>query len=162
MSVVIRNVPKGHNWGWFSREDPRMHLQTVDQKHDYKIWLEENGRRIFEPVGKIPSTVLKKIAEEVAAHRKFVETNWVRFMIKQNWLQLHVSLPEFVLIAYPNYPHKFTRKLDLTNEINPDFLKSLRPEAFELNREMGSVRLDKNVPEAGAFDIRISSLLWQD
>src|SRR5271156_613578 len=78
MSIVIRNVPKGYNWGWYSREDPRMHLQTVDWKHHYKIWLEDNGKRIFEPVGAIPSAVLKKLTEEVSAHRTFVEDNWAR------------------------------------------------------------------------------------
>ena len=47
MAVILRDVPAGHNWGWFSREDARMHLQTLDRKHFglYKIWLERAGRR---------------------------------------------------------------------------------------------------------------------
>jgi len=46
MAVIIRNVPPTYNWGWFSREDPRMHVQTVDRVHlhlNYKIWLEREG-----------------------------------------------------------------------------------------------------------------------
>jgi len=162
MSVVIRNVPKGHNWGWYSREDPRMHLQTVDQKHDFKVWLERDGKRMFEPVGKIPAAVLKSLSQEVAEHRKFVETNWVRFMLKNDWLEMHISLPEVTLVAYPSFPHKFVRKLDLRTEIAPTYLATLKPEIIELNQEMGSLRLGTNLPEAQAVDIRLSEILWQD
>ena len=55
MPIVLRNVPSGCTWGWYSREDPRMHLQTLDETHQYKIWLESKGRRVVEPVGKIPA-----------------------------------------------------------------------------------------------------------
>src|ERR1022692_1949001 len=30
MTVILRGLPKGFDWGWYSREDPRMHLQIVD------------------------------------------------------------------------------------------------------------------------------------
>ena len=41
---------------FISREDARMHLQTVDLKHlsDYKVWLERDGKRVIEPAGTIP------------------------------------------------------------------------------------------------------------
>src|SRR4051812_31009476 len=63
MPAILRDVPPGFNWGWYSREDPRMHLQTVDAEHqgDHKVWLEARGRRVFEPAMKIPSRVLKEI-----------------------------------------------------------------------------------------------------
>ena len=162
MSVVIRNVPKGHNWGWFSREDPRMHLQSVDQRHDFKVWLESEGRRVFEPVGKIPPAVLKRLAQEVVEHRKFIETRWVSFMISQRWLQIHIALPEITLVAYPNYPHKFIRKYDLSPDFAPEYLATLRPDIIELNEQMGSLRLSTDRPESQAHDIRLSTILWQD
>ena len=31
--IILRSVPAGFSWGWFTREDPRMHLQTVDSKN---------------------------------------------------------------------------------------------------------------------------------
>ena len=51
MAVILPNAPKGYSWGWYSREDPRMHLQTVDSKHmnEYKVWLENKGKLRFEP-----------------------------------------------------------------------------------------------------------------
>src|SRR5262245_41133279 len=66
MPNIIRDVPPGHNWGWYSREDPRMHIQSTDGLHDYKVWLETRGQRGFEPEGKIPAKILKALQKEVA------------------------------------------------------------------------------------------------
>ena len=162
MAAIIRNVPKGYHWGWYSREDPRMHLQTVDGKHKFKVWLEDNGSRIFEPVGKIPSAVLRSLAEEVSAHRTFVEDNWVRHMIHKGWLQMHIALPEVTIVAYPSYGHRFIRKVDLRTDITEQSLATLRPDIIALNEEMGSLRLWTDRPEERAFDIRLSTILWQD
>ncbi len=162
MTVVLRNVPKGHHWGWYSREDPRMHLQTVDGKHKYKVWLEDGGRRVFEPAGKIPTPVLKRLAEEYSEHRMFVEDNWVRLMINKGWLQMHIALPIVTLVAYSAYGHKFTRKFDLATEIVQPYLATLRPEIIALNEELGSLRLWTDRPEYQAHDIRLSTILWQD
>ena len=73
--IILRSVPTGFNWGWFSREDPRMHLQTVDRKHEgrYKVWLEKNGKRIFEPEGSIPGKVLKALQAEVTQLRDEID-----------------------------------------------------------------------------------------
>src|SRR5688572_16932865 len=93
MAVVLRDVPFGFNWGFFSREDPRMHLQVVSRKHldlDYKVWLERAGRRVLEPEGAIPARVLKKLVAEIEAQIKSIEAEWVHFMIKQRWLRLAV------------------------------------------------------------------------
>ena len=162
MAVIIRGVPPGHKWGWFSREDQRMHLQSVDDQHDYKVWLEENGERTFEPVGKIPATVLKALREYVSEHRLFVEDNWARLMLAKGWIDLHIALPKLTLVAYPNTPNKFTRVIDLTTWLNPKLLATLTPDIIELNREMASLRLFTNRPEEQAYDARLSSLLWTD
>jgi hypothetical protein len=162
ITVVIRSVPKGQNWGWFPREDPRMHLQSVEQKYDFKVWLESDGRRVFEPVGKIPAAVLKRLSQEVAEHRKFIETRWVSFMIRRGWLEMHIALPEITLIAYPNYPHRFVRKYDLTPDFAPKYLATLTPDIIELNQEMGSLRLSTDRTEDQVDDIRLSTILCQD
>src|SRR5205823_6754388 len=57
MPAILEDVPPGYDWGWYSREDPRMHLQVVDRQHKgfkYKVWLEARGRRIFTPANSIP------------------------------------------------------------------------------------------------------------
>jgi hypothetical protein len=50
--LVVEDVPPKHDWGWASREDPRMHLQSrlPENGENYKVWLEEKGRRTFIPV----------------------------------------------------------------------------------------------------------------
>ena len=79
--IILRSVPKGYNWGWFSPEDSRMHLQTVDSKNLdlYKVWLEKNGKRAFEPVGSIPAKILKPLEAEVKKKRRHIEGRWVNF-----------------------------------------------------------------------------------
>jgi hypothetical protein len=163
MPVVIRGVPPGHNWGWYSREDPRLHLQTLDETHHYKIWLEDRGRRTFEPVHKIPAKVLKSLRKEVGDKRQWIEDRWVRLMLAQGWLDLHVALPQVTLIAYPKTPNRFARSIDLLAWLTPEQLRSLKSKAVALNKEMASLRLWADLPdEQEPYDVRLSTLLWQD
>jgi hypothetical protein len=162
MLVVIRNVPPGINWGWYSREDPRLHLQTLDETHRYKVWLENKGQRVVEPGGKIPAKVLKSLQREIAEKRQWIEDRWVRLMIAQGWLDLHVSLPQVTLVAYPKTPNKFSRKIDLLSWFSQEQLTTLKADAVELNREMAALRLWADLPEEQEpYDVRLSTLLWQ-
>lgn len=116
MAVVIRGVPPGYNWGWFSRKDQRMHLQVVDDEHShlhYKVWLERRGRRIFEPDGKIPNKILRKLKAKVQSERERIENKWTVFMIQQGWLRAELSGRVVVLTAYPGGHNRFTRRIDL-------------------------------------------------
>lgn len=160
--AVIRNVPPGHKWGWYSREDPRMHLQSVDEQHNYKVWLKEKGKKCFTPVGKIPAKVLKSRQQCLEEKRQLVADNWVRFMLDNGWLALHIALPKLTLVAYPNMPTKFVREIDLTSWLTPQQLATLTPNIIELNREMAALRLWTNRPEEQAYDVRLSRLLWTE
>lgn len=163
MPVILQDAPAGYNWGWYSREDPRLHLQTVDRKHrnDYKVWLERQGRRVFEPVGRIPAQVLKRLETEVARNRTSIEDHWVEMMIDSQWLQCHVALPQVTLVAYPGTPSRFVRRIDLRSYFTGTALASLRPESAQLNRELASVQLWTDRPEPSRHDIRISGILWE-
>ena len=104
MAVVLRGSPPGFDWGWFSREDPRMHLQVLDEEHcqfGYKVWLERKGKRIVEPAGKIPAKILKKLEPKIAAARATIESKWTNFMIRKGWLKLRVSVPVTWLASSP-------------------------------------------------------------
>jgi hypothetical protein len=158
--VIIRNVPSGHDWGWYSREDQRMHLQTLDEVPSFKVWLEEKGRRVFEAAGKVPPKLLKPLRDFLAEHRQAVEDKWVRLMLDKHWLHLHVALPKLTLVAYPNTPTKFTREINLTTWLDERQLKSLRPEFIDLNREMAALRLWTDRPDEDTYDVRLSRLLW--
>ena len=89
MPAILEDVPPGYDWGWYSREDPRMHLQVVDRQHKgfkYKVWLEARGRRVFTPANSIPTKVLKRLEAEVTRRRGSIEAEWAHLMIEQNWL----------------------------------------------------------------------------
>lgn len=159
--IVVRNVPKGHNWGWYSREDPRVHLQIVDEPPHHKVWLEARGKRVFEPVGNIPSKLLKPLHAYVQEHRQAIEGMWVRFMLDKRWLTLHVDRPKVTLVAYPNTPNTFRRVIDLTSWFDQEQLATLRRDLITLDREMAALRLWSHRPEEQVpYDARLSTLLW--
>lgn len=164
MPVILRDVPAGYHWGWYSREEPRMHLQTVGRprRNQYKVWLERHGQRVFEPVEKIPATVLKRLEAELQRSRMTIEDHWVELMIEARWLECHVTLPHVTLVAYPGTPNRFARRIDLGSYFTDTALASLRRETVRLDREMVSVQLWTDRPEPSRHDIRISRILWMD
>src|SRR5579862_5790224 len=116
MAIIIRDKPPTYDWGWFSREDPRMHLQTVDKDHrrlHYKVWLENAGRRALEPEPGIPAKVLKVLQAEILHQRERIEAYWASFMIKNDWLKVALSGATIILYAYPNLPNHCERTIDL-------------------------------------------------
>jgi hypothetical protein len=160
MPVIVRNVPSGYDWGWHSREDQRMHLQTLGKPPSCKVWLEQKGERAFQPVGKVPSKLLRPLREFLAEQRQAVEDEWVRLMLDLHWLHLHIALPKLTLVAYPNTSGRFTREIDLTTWLDEKQLASLRPEIIDLSREMAALRLWTNRPDSETYDVRLSRLLW--
>lgn len=162
MAVILRDVPPGCNWGWFSREDPRMHLQTVDEEHRnlYKVWLEKKGTRVFEPAGAIPSRILKKLETEVAKRRRHIEGRWAIFMIKHRWLRLDVALPEIAITAYAGTPNKFVRKLDLQQQFSAEAYAAIKPSDIGLNMELGALSVFKNATEDLRHDFDLAPLVW--
>jgi hypothetical protein len=140
-----------------------MHLQSTDGEHDYKVWLEEKGKRVFLPENAIPRKALKLLDAEVKNHRRFIEDKWVRLMLDARWLDLRIALPNVTLVAYPHTPNKLVRKIDLRTWLTQEQLASLHPSKITLDREMAALRLwadrtEDQVP----YDVRLSTLLWQN
>lgn len=173
MAVILRNVPKGYNWGWFSREDPRMHLQTVDQKsiNEYKVWLEQDGRRVFKSDGAIPAKILKSIEAEVSSKRAHLEARWTNFMIEKGWLRLHVQGSVITVTAYPDVPgSRFTRTVDLADYLqgiySPDSQvwprEPVKPEEVVLSRELPAIEIWPQKDESLRHHILLPPILWQD
>jgi hypothetical protein len=164
MPKELSNTPPGYDWGWYSREDPRMHLQSVDEKHrnDHKVWLETRGRRSFEPALKIPGNVLKPLRAAVARRRQRIEDDWVSFMIRQGWLEAHLAAPQVTLVAYPDTPNGFTRTVDLTEHLMEEEAMNLRDSDIRLSPEMASLQIWPGKLPNQRQDIRLSTILWQD
>ncbi len=171
--IILRNVPKGYHWGWFSREDPRMHLQTVDAKNfnRYKVWLEANGKRFFQPEGAIPSKVLKAIEAEVANLRPHIEGRWTNFMIERRWLTLRMTGRLITLVAYPNVPgSRFTRTVDLADYLPGIYdPKSqmwprvpIKPEEVVLSQELPAIEIWPEKDESRRPHIFLPTILWEN
>ena len=157
MSVEIRDAPPTYDWGWYSREDPRMHVQTVDQKHQklhYKVWLEERGARIFKPDGSIPAPILKELLKAVRKEGGQVELDWTYFMLNNDWLSLYLEPDQrhIVVTAYPNTSGKFQRRVDALDHFPG--IGPLKKEDIALCKEEGTIKFK------GRLDIDLSSILW--
>ena len=170
---ILRNIPKGFSWGWYSREDPRMHLQTVDSKNlnRYKVWLEKNGKRVFEPAGRIPGKVLSALEEEVTKLRSHVEGRWTNFMIENDWLIHTMRGSVITLTAYPGFPGgRFTRSFDLAdylqgiyNPVSQMWPKiPVKPDEVVLNDEMAAVEIWPQRHESRRYHIFLPDILWED
>ena len=163
MPTIIRDTPPGYDWGWYSREEPRMHLQSTDEEHRFKVWMEDRGRRVFQPEAKIPAKVLKPLQKQVATHRQFIEDRWVRLMLHKDWIEAHLTVPCVVLNMYPNTPSRFSRTIDLTVEFPGarEEIMQLTPRDIRLSKEKGSLEIWSQLPEADRMDMRLSPVIWE-
>ena len=173
MTVILRGVPKGMDWGWYSREDPRMHLQIVDTKNlnRYKVWLEKNGRRAFEPVGKIPGKTLKALEAEVAALRRHIEGRWTNLMIENDWLKFHMRGREVTLTAYAAFPGaRFIRTFDIADYFPARYDPSsqirdktpIKSEDLVLTEELAAIEVFPQKEESLRHHIFLPTILWED
>ena len=166
MTVLIRDIPPTYDWGWFSREDQRMHLQAVDKDHrhlHYKVWLENRGRRVIEPEPGIPAKVLKPLRTLIEKERGRLDTEWAIFMIKNGWLQAKLVGPSIVITAYPKTSNQFVRTIPVSELIrNEAFASKVTPKDVALNAEFGFLELFPHLDEARRDHEPLERVLWVD
>lgn len=163
MAIVISDVPPGHNWGWFSREDPRMHVQTVDRAHlnRYKVWLEERGRRVFQIEKQLPPDVESKLRAEVDANRPALDAAWISHMINKRWISVTVANGVVMLRVYPGTAHEFTRQIDLHQHV-PRHANSIEPTDIELSQDPVAVVIWPRKPAEQQEHIDLTDIVFQD
>ncbi|MEI9940272.1 MAG: hypothetical protein WDO69_23900 [Pseudomonadota bacterium] len=165
VAVILRGFPAPINWGWFSREDQRMHLQTVNKEnqgpHQYKAWLEDRGAWtvVWEnrPPGAKDARAVERAIEE---HRSQIQSLWAAFMIDKSWLTAHISGQSIVLVAYPQTAGKFERTIDLSAEL-PNMATYPAPDDIGLDAENASVVVWKHRPESKQHHFPLAGLLWR-
>lgn len=167
MAKILDDVC-GYSWGFYSREDLRMHIQAMNpqtkKEYGYKIWLEQKGIRIFEPaVPKIPEKILidLKTALDVDGERTTVELAWTRMMIQKKWITVHIDeqANSAQVIAYPNTGISFLRIVDLNDHtVMPEHYK---PDNWRLDWGTYSLILNTKYPKMETH-IDLLELLWQD
>ena len=171
--IILRSVPTGFNWGWFNRGDPRMHLQTVDRKNRnrYKVWLEKNGKRVFEAVGNIPVKILKALEAEVREQRRHIEGRWTELMIENGWLTLNMSGRKVTLAAYPTVPGaRFARTFDIADYFVARYdptsaikdKRPIKPEDLVLSEELAAIEVFPQKEESRRHHLFLPTILWED
>jgi hypothetical protein len=160
MPVVLRGTPSGFDWGFYSSEDPRMHIQTVnpDRDGDYKVWLERDGRRVFEPDEAMPAKVRKVLEQKIDAEWGRIAHRWVKQMIQKGWLRLDVRGSSAVLTAYPGTSHSFTRQVDLARHGTPRSYATNKD--VYLDPEFACLTLDGDRPEDERVLVSLPEILW--
>ncbi len=164
VTIIIEDKPPTYNWGWFSREEPRMHLQVVDRKHlylHYKVWLETDGKRTFEPEAEIPAKILKTLERTVSERRITVEAHWISLMIKLGWLKVQFKEGIITLYAYPNIPNHFERTIELSELIpNEEVARKVTPQDLALNEEFAMLEIFARREIAARMHVRLEDILW--
>lgn len=158
----------GFNWGWYSREDPRMHIQVVGGQKGSQpsFWLESRGTRVFEPRDKeterLPAKDRDTILSMVRLNSEKIESHWESFMISKGWVKVQLDGPELKVTAYPGKPEAFTRTLDL-QRVYPGIYeegRSFDPRGLKLDPDIGIILRADEPPEKQEY-FSLGDILWK-
>lgn len=115
MTILLRDLA-GHDWGFLSGHDERLHVQSVGSAElgTIKVWLEEAGRRTFAVAeGELGSHDAHALERRVAAERQRIERLWIAAMVRRGWISAKLWGPLLLVTAYPESYDAFTREIDL-------------------------------------------------
>jgi hypothetical protein len=156
--TFVRSAPRGYDWGFVWPGEPRMHLQTVDAGHlgEYRVWLEEGGRRAFVPAGPIPPSVLAAIRDRVARNRRSVEYFWSILATREGWIRASRAGDLVTVEIYPGTPGHFSRTVDLATEF--PFVAARDAVPF-LDDDDASLVLYES-PRCNRIDLALPGWLW--
>jgi hypothetical protein len=159
---LVRNTPPGFDWGFYSAEDPRMHLQTLPAgAEQYKVWLEEGGGRAFVPEGRVPAKVLHALRNALDKDPLLawkVRARWVRQMIEKDWLRLELRGHVARLVAYPGTHHEFTRDIDMRRHASPQRYAGTAD--VRLDAETAALEIDAQRAEDEWVLVNLAEELW--
>lgn len=112
MAVLLRGVSR-HDWGFYSREDERLHIQTVDSasykgRRKAKVFLEEQGKRVFlvDMVGDMTRSEFKDLLHEVQERSDEIEHSWVEDLEETGKLTIALRGDEVLLTVFPGTHNK--------------------------------------------------------
>ncbi len=164
MAAIVHNVPNGVDWGFYSNEEPRMHLQVVrPRRADLKAWLEEEGKRVFKPVGEWPASYRRALSAYLAdeGRRGALEREWIGRMMEKDWMRLAYEPPFAVVTAYPGMPHEFTRRIDVRPEIvSVPVFEALHFGNMKLDSETACLVLRTDRPPARQIHVRLDRFIF--
>lgn len=165
MAVILRGCPAPLDWGFFTNEDARMHLQTVSKGHrvgreKYKIWLERGGRWEFEWDSRPPRTADQRLVEhEISERRQEIEDAWISLMLSKNWLKFELQGSVLVLTVYPGRD-SFQRRIDLSQEF-PGAHQTITSDDLSLDSEHSAIILWRKRRPEKQQHLSLVGRLWR-
>lgn len=163
MAIVLRKVA-GIDWGWFAREDQRMHVQPVSREHSslgYKAWLEDDGAWCFLPEGMKPA-VRDALRAAVDANRERLCAEWVHFMITKGWIRLDRVAPSALLLtAYPGSNHERQVRVDVATHCggNAVIATGFVERGFGFDHETCTIEIGDRQQQSRCLHIEVAPLV---
>jgi hypothetical protein len=162
--IVLRDTPPGCNWGFYSEEEPRMHLQVLRGPFACKVWFESEGKWVIERSKDAPAklfNVLRQTLEQHPLIASRIRAEWVHQIYTKAWLQLRVSGDRAILTAYPGTHHAFERVIDLSAHARPSlFVNS--DQDVDIDEETVSLVIGARRPEHEWVMVNLADVLWED
>jgi hypothetical protein len=159
----VLTAPSGTKWGFYSREDPRMHLQELQKKHvhpAHRVWLERGGRRTFEP-DDMPARLRNVLFDAVKKYQHHVEAQWVRLMIQKDWLTFRYQNGLLSLDAYPGTHHAFSRTINMYDKFNRKLIDGLTAEDIAFNLDLVSIDFFIHGPAGQNLDFYLPDIVFE-
>jgi hypothetical protein len=165
MPKLLRQVG-GIDWGFFSEQETRLHLQSLGAVKEYKVWLECGGSRCFEdaePRGNVlPPKIRRELYAATIQNRYPVENYWVAQQIKLGRLLVVVDPGRYVatLKMYPGTHNELVRQVDVSTLAKfPDGGKAYLKH-YVLDGSLPALRFGTHLPEGEQYDLYLPGLLW--
>lgn len=169
MPTLFRAV--GYNWGWFSREDQRMHIQVVGRhpEADWGFWLETRGAKVFEPRNEVTRQLSSKEKADILGKLRkehiHVEEEWTVLMIQKDWITARIEGADLKVVAYPGTPGSFERIVDLRQKFPGIYVKGNGPpvdsEGVRFDSDKVSVVLNGSRHERKHIYLPLLDFLWE-
>lgn len=97
--------------------EPRMHVRCFNLDGTPCVYLEDRGRRVWEPEPGFPPDLERMVRGEIEIQRDQIEMAWAKEMIATwGWLDLEQDGAMVTLTAYRGTAENFNRVIDLRRD----------------------------------------------
>jgi len=137
-----------------------MHLQVVAPKNvHHKVWLENKGKRVFEPEGKVSASVLNPLRSYLKDHLFEVESEWANLLWETQWFKLKFVGNGVHAIVYPGTHQEFRRVVNLAVEF-PNGYQDMLAGSVTFNLKTSAIEVWPKRDGALCRDWTASGFLW--
>ncbi len=111
MAMLIRELPRGCVWGFFTEQRRWMNLTQIEswlpvntprnKLLRFVIRLERDGHWCFEPQTPLSPALTRRLRARFDRHRADIEAAWVHYLIARGWLVLATEGRDAYLVVHP-------------------------------------------------------------